>query len=83
MKSEGAIRTMECENVPALPPPPKEPLSGAQVRERAVRLVFLLEAASVLPALIVALLVASLALLADWCTYLNSFLISLPRASGA
>lgn len=53
------------------------PLSGAHVRERALWLVFLFEAVSVLPVLIVALLVGSLALLADWCTYLNSFLISL------
>ena len=64
--------------IPSTPPPtPKAPLSGAQVRERAVRLVFLLEAASFLPSLIIALLVGSLALLADWFSYLNGFLISL------
>ena len=74
MSPEDSIQTGECGN---LSPPPKTPLSGAQVRERAVRLVFLLEAASVLPVLIVTLLVGSLAMLADWCSYLNSFLISL------
>ena len=42
-----------------------------------MRLVFLLEVASFLPSLIVALLVGSLALLADWFSYLNSVLITL------
>jgi cation diffusion facilitator family transporter len=53
------------------------PLSGARVRERAMLLVFFIEAASVVPVLIVALLVGSLALLADWFTYLDSFFTSL------
>jgi len=65
-------------NIPSTPPPtPKAPLSGAQERERAVRLVFLLDAASFLPSLAIALLVGSLALFADWFNNLNSFLINL------
>ncbi len=56
---------------------PPASLPGAQERERALRLVFLLDAVSVLPALVIALLVGSLALLADWFSDLNSFLISL------
>ena len=75
MSSNISVRNLWRRN--NLTSPPKAALSGAQIRERALRLVFLLEAASVVPVLIVALLVGSLALLADWCTYLNSLLISL------
>ncbi len=52
-------------------------ISAAQQRERAVRLVLILDVLSLAPFLVVATLVNSLALYADWLIYLNSTMSNL------